>query len=55
MTVVGNGGCRAQDMGGDKCGRYCWQTTQGARDDGNVVIMAYGVCHEALDNLGPFT
>jgi hypothetical protein len=55
LTLVGNGTGRAQKAEGDKWGRFCWQTMQGARDKGIIVITAYRVCQEASDNPGPYT
>ena len=55
QTINGCAVGRIAASGVDKYGRFAWQTLNGSRDEGIVVITAYRVCQTRVGDCGPNT
>ena len=55
LSLVGTLAGRVKRMEGDPCGRYCWASVMGKRDEGILIVSGYRVCQDSTSNAGPFT
>ena len=51
--AAGSSAGRVLKSGSNRIGQFCWQTFQGKRDKGVIVITSYRVCEDS--NPGPLT